>query len=165
MMFFQFMGKDYRKSDLPCNRQSDLFLHDNCDMETFGERLKRRRKKKGLKQYQLARAAKVSQTTISDIERGRNEGSTELAGLAKALGCRPEWLADGELPEEEELHDRYTGLTAFERMVLEKLHGLDAEYQQQALKKIDETHDLQEYHRIQRTTPTSNNSGPDTSAA
>lgn len=133
-------------------------------METFGERVKSRRKKKGWKQHELAKAAGLSQTTISDIERGRNEGSTEVASLAKALGCRVEWLAKGEMPEEEE--DRYANLTPLERELLEKFARLTDEYQQAAVKKVDETHDLQEYHRIQRmVTTASNNSGTDTSAA
>lgn len=99
-MVFQFMGKAYRKSGFECNRQSDIPFHHNCDMNTFGERLKFRRNKLRMTQTQLAHKAKISQTTISDIERGRNSGSTELLSIAKALQCRPEWLEKGELPED-----------------------------------------------------------------
>lgn len=45
-----------------------------------------------MSQKELARRAKCSQPTISDIERGRNEGSKELPGIAKALGVTVEQL-------------------------------------------------------------------------
>lgn len=50
-------------------------------------------------QIDLARKAGVSQTTISDIERGRNHGSTEITAIAAALGVNALWLADGKGPQ------------------------------------------------------------------
>jgi transcriptional regulator with XRE-family HTH domain len=67
-------------------------------MNTFSERVRSRRKDLGMSQVELARKAGLSQTTISDIERGRNDGSRELMPIAKALKVRPEWLADGTIP-------------------------------------------------------------------
>jgi phage repressor protein C with HTH and peptisase S24 domain len=67
-------------------------------MNTFSERVRNRRKELGLSQLELAKKAGLSQTTISDIERGRNDGSRELMPLAKALKVRPEWLSDGTIP-------------------------------------------------------------------
>ena len=40
----------------------------------------------------------VSQSTISDIERGRNAGSTEAAKLAASLGVSALWLTTGKGP-------------------------------------------------------------------
>jgi phage repressor protein C with HTH and peptisase S24 domain len=100
-MFCQFMEGRISHRRLTCNRQSDAIFNHNCDMSTFASRLKERRKKKGLSQADLAKKSKVSQTTISDIERGRNDGSKSILDLARALGCRPEWLQNGELPEED----------------------------------------------------------------
>lgn len=53
------------------------------------------RKRLKLTQKQLAAASGVSQTTISDIERGRNETSADIVALARALKVTAEWLADG----------------------------------------------------------------------
>lgn len=49
-------------------------------------------------QKQLASASGLSQTTISDIERGRNDSSADIVPLARALGVNAEWLADGRGP-------------------------------------------------------------------
>lgn len=64
-------------------------------MVTFGERVKARRKELRLTQQELARKSGLSQTTISDIERGRNDGSRDIVPLAKALGKSPEWVLTG----------------------------------------------------------------------
>lgn len=63
--------------------------------ETFGQRVERLRKARGLSQVQLAAETGLSQTTISDIERGRNKGSTEIVKLAAALGVSSEELISG----------------------------------------------------------------------
>lgn len=64
-------------------------------METFGSRVRSRRKEIGLSQVELAKQSGLSQTTISDIERERNDGSGEILAIAKALLCKPEWLKHG----------------------------------------------------------------------
>ena len=69
-------------------------------MNTFSERVRSRRKELGLSQKDLADATGLSQTTISDIERGRNDGSREVVALAKVLRVQPQWLAYGLLPKE-----------------------------------------------------------------
>lgn len=48
-----------------------------------------------MRQSELARRAGLSQTTISDLERGRNSGTTELPAIAKALGTTADALAHG----------------------------------------------------------------------
>lgn len=81
------------------NNQSDIFLYHTSDMGTFGERLREARKEAKLTQGQLASKSGLSQTTISDIERGRNAGSTEAPALAAVLGVEALWLSDGKLPK------------------------------------------------------------------
>lgn len=64
-------------------------------MTTINERLRSARKSKGLTQQDLARLARVAQSTISDFERGRSSGSTELPALSKALGVSLDYLIYG----------------------------------------------------------------------
>lgn len=78
-----------------CNRQSDLYLYHNCDMNELGKRLRDARNARELTQKDLARKSGVSRATISDIERGRNESSKELPLLAKALGMSVDELLTG----------------------------------------------------------------------
>lgn len=78
-----------------CNRQSDLLSYYNRDMSTLGQNIKKARLALGLNQKQLGKMAMLSQTTISDIERGRNASSTELPALARALGKTVEELTEG----------------------------------------------------------------------
>jgi SOS-response transcriptional repressor LexA len=95
MSNFQFMGRNISLLRYPHNHLCGIHFKDNHRMKTFADRLKARRKEIGLSQVDLARVSGVSQTTISDIERGRNDGSGRILDLAKALGCRPEWLEKG----------------------------------------------------------------------
>lgn len=64
-------------------------------MNKLGERLLMARKAKNLTQQELARKAGVTQTTISDIERGRNQTTVEAPALAKALGVSVDYLLTG----------------------------------------------------------------------
>lgn len=64
-------------------------------LETFGERAKRLRKLAGLTQEQLASRSGLSQTTISNIETGRNASTSEVVALARALRVEPEYLQTG----------------------------------------------------------------------
>jgi len=64
----------------------------------FGHRLKAARKAAGLTQEALGALSNVSQKTISKIERGAQERSTEVVKLAAACEVRPEWLANGSGP-------------------------------------------------------------------
>ncbi len=59
------------------------------------------RKAKKLSQAELARKAGLSQATISDIERGRNQSTTEVKTLAKALGVTTDYLLTGKESEYE----------------------------------------------------------------
>lgn len=48
-----------------------------------------------MSQEGLAKASGMSQSTIAQIERGRNQGTKHILALARALGVTPEWLEDG----------------------------------------------------------------------
>lgn len=70
-------------------------------MKTWNERLRETRLEQMPKMSQaaLARLSGVSQSTIANIEGGRNEGSTFILALAEALGVRAQWLKDGTGPK------------------------------------------------------------------
>jgi len=65
----------------------------------FSERLIKAREHAGITQEELALASKVSQGTISKIERGDSDESRYVVQLAIVCGVRPEWLAleDGDM--------------------------------------------------------------------
>lgn len=61
----------------------------------FGLRLFQARTHAKLTQTQLAKAAKVAQGTLGELE-WTGESSMAVVRLAVACGVRPEWLAEGE---------------------------------------------------------------------
>ncbi len=64
----------------------------------LGVRLRHARKLRGLTQQELAKAAKVPQSAISEVETGESQSpvGTNLVALAHALQVSPRWLAHGE---------------------------------------------------------------------
>ena len=64
-------------------------------MADLSETLRAARKERGWSQMELAKRSGLSQTTISDIERGRNRTSRDLIQLARALGISAEQLTSG----------------------------------------------------------------------
>lgn len=68
-------------------------------VKTIADRLKEERQARGLSQEGLAKAAKVSQGTIGNIESGARRRPRELLKIAGALKVRPEWLQNGEGPK------------------------------------------------------------------
>ena len=63
-------------------------------IKTFGDRVRDRRNELELAQEDLAKAAGISQSTIAQIENGRNKGTKHILALARALEVRPEWLEE-----------------------------------------------------------------------
>lgn len=65
--------------------------------EQVGLRLKHARKLRGKSQVELAQEAKVTQASISDLERGKSKTfrGTTLIAIAQSLQVNPEWLAKG----------------------------------------------------------------------
>ncbi|WP_199771000.1 S24 family peptidase [Achromobacter sp. AONIH1] len=64
-------------------------------MENLSSRVLARRAELGLSQADLAKAAGISQSTIAQIERGRNRGSKYILALADALNTTARWLLEG----------------------------------------------------------------------
>lgn len=103
----RFFGSTYRiVSDrrYRSNRQSGTFPHQTLDMNqntdllTLGERLRSARREAGLTQPSLAKLAGVAQATISDIERGKSQGSAYIVQLARVLKVNPLWLLERKGP-------------------------------------------------------------------
>ncbi len=69
-------------------------------MQTFSDRVRARRVELGLSQVELAKKAGLSQSTVAQIERGRNSRSAHILNLAEALKVHPRWLEGGEGPKE-----------------------------------------------------------------
>lgn len=91
-----------RNADASPSYSGDPKMDKSDEQMSMGERLKTARKHRKLSQIRLAEMTGVSQSTISDIERGRNAGSTESAKLAAALGVSALWLSTGRGPKHEE---------------------------------------------------------------
>lgn len=77
------------------NRLCDISSSDNQRTMHTGERLKEIRKEKKLSQGQLAKLCGLAQSTIADLERNRNTGSSKIAVIAKTLGVNALWLSEG----------------------------------------------------------------------
>jgi phage repressor protein C with HTH and peptisase S24 domain len=76
------------------NRKTGLMLRDNTGM-SISERLKLARKAAGMTQSELAVRSGLKQSTISDLEVGKSQGTTYVASLAMAMGVSPLWLESG----------------------------------------------------------------------
>jgi transcriptional regulator with XRE-family HTH domain len=74
---------------------------------TFSERLKIARQAAGLTQKQLGRLVNQAATTIANLEQGNTASSTKTVELARALGVRGEWLAEGREPMVAELKSNH----------------------------------------------------------
>lgn len=61
----------------------------------MGDRIKAERDKHSWSQATLAQRAGVSQTTITDLERGISAATTKLIPIARALNVNPNWLETG----------------------------------------------------------------------
>lgn len=76
------------------NRFSGSFQADNIGM-SIGTRTKQARKAAKMTQAELASRSGLKQSTISDLEVGKSQGTTYLASLAAALGVSALWLETG----------------------------------------------------------------------
>jgi len=76
------------------NRYSGRAVGNNIGM-SIGNRLKQARKAAKLTQMELAARSTLKQSTISDLEVGKSQGTTYLASLAAALGVSALWLETG----------------------------------------------------------------------
>jgi phage repressor protein C with HTH and peptisase S24 domain len=76
------------------NRFSGFVPRDNTGM-SIGNRVKQARKALGLTQTELAKRSSLKQSSISDLEVGKSQGTTYLASLAATLGVSALWLETG----------------------------------------------------------------------
>ncbi len=86
------------------------------DAETFGARLKRLRKTRGIRVTDVAAVAGITEGAIRQMEAGQTKGASLVVGLrlAKLLSVSPDYLATGI-----ESADDDTGLT---RTILSRLN-------------------------------------------
>ncbi|WP_332311181.1 helix-turn-helix transcriptional regulator [Burkholderia multivorans] len=82
------------------NGKSAFNHYYNRHMRSLAQRLRDTREEKSLSQAQLAARAGVSQTTIANVESGRNQGSKHLLSIARALGVNPAWLESESGPKD-----------------------------------------------------------------
>lgn len=80
--------------------QCTYLAYYDCNMDTFATRVRARRERLGLSQEQLSKVAGVSQSTIAQIENGRNKGTKHIIALADALRVQPKWLSEGGMEPE-----------------------------------------------------------------
>lgn len=81
----------HRQADLQQNRHA--YTVESMELK---DRFKLAREHAGLKQQQLAERAGVKQATISDLERGKSQGSNYTARIAAACQVSALWLETGE---------------------------------------------------------------------
>lgn len=88
-------------------RRSHKIAHGNTRLQEYGstrnthamelkDRLKQARKHAKLTQTQLADAVGITQTSITDLERGKSQTTGYIAQIAKACRVSALWLASGE---------------------------------------------------------------------
>ena len=71
---------------------------------SLAERIRKTRKDKGIKLYELASSVGMSQQALVNIENGSTTKSTYLISIAKFLGVSASWLEfGGEIAEETEI--------------------------------------------------------------
>lgn len=133
----------YQSTCIPVNKFVGLTAYNYacilCGM-TLAERLKAARKFAGLTQKQLEEKSGVTQQTISNIEQGIQDKSTDVVKLAIACGVRAEWLSEGvgEMADGLYIHDEKLK-RLFE--ICQQLPGYDVERLFQAgnaLKKLND---------------------------
>lgn len=64
-------------------------------MTTIGERIRAEREAQGVSRAELAKAAGISNTTLSDLELGYSKSTTALHKIADRLGVAASWLEHG----------------------------------------------------------------------
>jgi len=101
-------SSEYRHPDKEVNRQPDTTHWEYIGvpiqgLDSFRLRLRYAREElRKMKQVPLAKAAGITQPSLSELENGETKevSGPTLIGLARALRVRPEWLMTGEEPIE-----------------------------------------------------------------
>lgn len=87
-----------------------------------GARIAAERESRGMKQYKLARAAGISQASLSQLESGESKqprGET-LMRVCRVLRLNPEWVlfGKGEKTLDYEMLERFAALSEKDRMIV-----------------------------------------------
>jgi len=77
-------------------------------MDTIGTRIRAEREAQGISRNDLAKAAAIAPTTLSNLELGLSKSSTALHKIAARLGVRTDWLETGRQPK----HDQSGAISA-----------------------------------------------------
>lgn len=97
-------------------------------METIQSRLVWAREQAKMSQAAVAKKAKMSQPTYSELERGLSKSSAKLVQIAAALNVSPVWLATGKGdPSRLTEVKAHPGLTGEQNLLLAAIDGLQAE--------------------------------------
>lgn len=83
-----------------------ILVYGNTDLQGYGsarntrrmefkDRLKAARRHANLNQAELAQRAGITQTSISDLERGKSKATAHVAKIANVCGVDALWLSDG----------------------------------------------------------------------
>jgi transcriptional regulator with XRE-family HTH domain len=95
-LFSASIAPDYHVRDFLVNTDVSSGCGALGFMDTLPSRLKRAREARGLTQTELAKLAKVAQSTVGNIEAGKRQGASSLPALAHALQVNYWWLRDGD---------------------------------------------------------------------
>lgn len=89
-----FMAGTLRNTVMVCQRHSVTGIRSDNGMTT-GERIRAEREAQGVSRAELAKAAGIAVSTLSDLELGLSKGTTALHKIAARLGVRAEWFETG----------------------------------------------------------------------
>src|SRR5205085_743572 len=89
-----YLRSDFLPTKRPIKHGRTVACMRTKERTAFGERLREARLRAKLTQADLARKVGLGQSAIAEAENTAN-GTTKTVQIAKVLGVRPEWLADG----------------------------------------------------------------------
>ena len=122
-------------------------------MSTFGERLKKARKRAGISQVELSRSVDLSKSTICNYEAGKRERPSIpiVKAIAEVLNV-PWWELAG-LPVEEIGGQKHVRRLDYEEKMLanyEKFHGQEAQRREALLSHYDRLNDDGQEKAVER---------------
>lgn len=89
----------YRKSDTHAIGKTIGNVIKLVDMSALGDRVRQVRLERGWTQKELARRARIPQSSVSTLETGGQKGSPHIVEVALALGVSVYWLRSNKGPK------------------------------------------------------------------